>query len=151
MGHSMGGFNALLLSLGYPEKFMKCMLISPFVPYISPFDNRAWENFARKAGILFLPKVVIKSSLVRAFVTEDHWQRYLPENMIRKISNRDDLHYSISNAEYDLPGFTEAIERFTGLLEDNGIPHIHCTNPDGDHESFCQGLVTVFLDTINRQ
>jgi pimeloyl-ACP methyl ester carboxylesterase len=147
IGHSMGGYNALSMSLRHPERFPLVFAISPFVAPISPFE----EEFKLKGIELRMPKFQIKifrRMLKRAFKNEEKWEEYSPYFLVKagKINNPPFI--VLSRATMELPGFDEAIDKFVELLENKKINHFNCIN-EGHHKSVCHKAFKEFLNRIS--
>lgn len=147
IGHSMGGFNALTLSLRNPEDFPVIAVISPYVAPISPFT----EEFDKMGEILKMPKLqtkILKTTLTKAFQSEEEWYKYNPFKLIEK--NDKFPYIIISSATNDLPGFEDAIKVFTDTLFEKKIDHYFC-NITGDHNTTCKLLFFKFLEHISAE
>ncbi len=147
IGHSMGGFNALTLSLRNPELFPVAVVISPYVAPISPFG----EEFDKKGEELKMPKLqvkILKSTLTKAFQSEEEWYKYNPFKLVEK--NNKFPFIIMSAATNDLPGFEWSIKDFDKLLTNKGIDHYFCDNP-GDHRTTCKMLFNKFFEVISKE
>jgi pimeloyl-ACP methyl ester carboxylesterase len=146
IGHSMGGFNSLTVSLRHPDIISGVAAISPYVAPISPFT----EAFDKKGGELKMPGFqikMLKNLLTGAYVTEDNWFRYNPFKLIE--TGKQFPYIAISDAENDLPGFEWSIDNFNDELTSRGIRHDFCKSP-GDHNSTCDDLFVNFLSEISK-
>lgn len=147
IGHSMGGFNALTLSLRNPEIFPVIAVISPYVAPISPFT----EEFDKMGEKLMMPKLqtkILKSTLTKAFQTEEEWYKYNPFKLVEKNNNFPFI--IMSAATNDLPGFETSIKDFDKLLTEKKIDHSFC-NIQGDHRTTCRMLFSKFLEFISAE
>lgn len=145
IGHSMGGFNALTLSLRNPELFPVAAVISPYVAPISPFN----EKFNEKGVELKMSKLqvkILKDTLTGAFLSEDEWYKYNPFKLAE--TNKKFPFIIMSAATNDLPGFEVSIKDFDKLLKDKGIDHYFCNIP-GDHRTACGMMFNKFLETVS--
>ena len=146
IGHSMGGYNALTLSLRHPEMFPVIAAISPYTAPISPFT----DAFDKKGEELNMPKLqvaVLKGLLTNAYKTEENWDQYNPFKLVEK--NKTFPYIILSTAKHDLPGFEWSITNFGNLLEKKGIPHYFCKT-EGDHRSACKNIFMHFLEEISK-
>ena len=145
VGHSMGGFNALTLSLRNPELFPVITIISPYVAPISPFT----DDFDKMGEKLKMPKLqvnMLKNILTKAFQSEEEWYKYNPFKLIEKNNNFPFI--IMSTTTNDLPGFEASIKDFDKLLSENKIKHYFCDTP-GDHNTTCKMLFFKFLEVIS--
>ncbi len=145
VGHSMGGFNALTLSLRNPEVFPAIAVVSPYVAPISPFTDE-FDKMGEKLKMPKLQTKILKTILKKAFQTEEEWYKYNPFRLIEK---KEKFPYIIiSAATDDLPGFEDAIKYFTDSLIEKKIDHYFC-NITGDHNTTCKLLFSKFLNVIS--
>ena len=145
VGHSMGGFNALTLSLRNPEIFPMITIISPYVAPISPFT----DEFDKMGEKLKMPKLqvkMLKNILTKAFQSEDEWYKYNPFKLVEENNNFPFI--IMSTTTNDLPGFEASIKDFDKLLSENKIDHYFCDTP-GDHNTTCRMLFFKFLEVIS--
>ena len=145
IGHSMGGYNTLTLSLRYPKMFPVITAISPYTAPISPFS----DAFDKKGEELNMPKLqtaVLKKLLTNAYKTEENWDQYNPFVLIEK--NKTFPYMIFSTAKNDLPGFEWSITNFSNVLEKKEIPHYFCKT-EGDHKSVCKNIFLHFLEKIS--
>lgn len=146
IGHSMGGFNALMLSLRNPSLFRCITAISPFVAPISPYS----DDFQKKGEELKMSKFQVnmsKKMLTFAFPTEKKWLEYNPFYLVEKYEDNEKPYIFLSSATEDLPGFSESIDEFSGLLKKARFDYNYCSSK-GDHKSVCFNLFYGFLDFI---
>ena len=146
IGHSMGGFNALMLSLRNPSVFKCITAISPFVAPFSPYS----DDFQKKGEELKMSKFQInfsKKILTSAFPTEKKWLEYNPFYLVEKYENNKKPYIFLSSATEDLPGFEKSIDKFSKLLNKENFKLNYCSSK-GDHKSVCFNLFYSFLDYI---
>jgi S-formylglutathione hydrolase FrmB len=147
VGHSMGGFNCLSLSMRNPDVFKVTAVLSPYVGPISPFTDEFVEN-ARSLGASDLNIFLMKDVLTDIFVSEERWYEYNPLKLTEEAGSHPYIVFS--TAENDLPGFTESIVDFKEKLEENNIEYYFCET-NGDHFSVCGLVFSKFLEVINTQ
>lgn len=144
LGHSMGGYNCLALSMRNPDIFKIAAVMSPYVGPISPFSNEFVEN-GRELGASDSNIFIMKKILSDTFVTEERWYQYNP---IKLTEKKGPYPYIIlSTTEKDLPGFTDSIVDFNNKLIENDIDHYFCEG-QGDHFAVCKVIFSKFLETI---
>lgn len=145
IGHSMGGFNALTLSLRNPGMFPVIAIMSPYVAPISPFT----DNFDKMGEKLKMPKLqvkMLKNILTKAFQSEEVWYEYNPFKLAEEKNKFPFI--IMSTATNDLPGFEASIKDFDKLLSEKKIEHYFCDAP-GDHDTTCKMLFFKFLEVIS--
>lgn len=145
IGHSLGGFNSLMVSLRNPDKIKAIAIISPYVAPISPFS----PQFEQKGRELKMPRtqiLMLKNMLTRAFETPSKWLAYNPFVLIKK--QQQFPYISISGAQNDLPGFADSIEDFSQELEKYNIAYYYCKSA-GDHRTTCMNIYYNFLKQIS--
>jgi pimeloyl-ACP methyl ester carboxylesterase len=148
MGHSMGGYNVLTLSLRNPELFPVNLAVSPYAAPISPFSKK-FEEKGRELGMPKFQVNRLKAQLTSAFKTEKKWDEYNPFFLVKNYDKKKAPYIVLSQAKYDLPGFAESINDFSNLLKEKGIPSHHCESA-GDHRTTCMTALSVFLDKISK-
>ena len=132
IGHSMGGFNAISLSLRHPEKFPMVLAVSPFLLPVSPFaadlsktikeleDKKIW------AGAL-------KGMLTYLFKNDINWQKYNPFNLVLNNPNSRYPILFFTLAENDMAGFHQSIENFRELILKTSKFQSYFFKVAGDH------------------
>jgi S-formylglutathione hydrolase FrmB len=145
IGHSLGGFNALMVSLRHPDKVKAVSLISPYVAPISPF-TKSFDEKGKELRMPLFQVMLLKFLLTNAFKNERKWEEYNPFKLIEKENNFP--YISLSDSRNDLPGFEWSIDNFAGELERRGIEHSFCKS-DGDHWSVCKKNFYNFLKKIS--
>jgi len=149
IGHSMGGFNALTLSLRNPDKFHIIAAMSPYTAPISPFS----KEFEEKGKELNMPNFqvnMLKMQLTNAFKTEKKWNEYNPFYLVEHKKYSNPPFIILSRATNDLPGFNWSINEFADLLNKKDIPNISC-EASGDHRTSCGLVFKEFLNEISQQ
>lgn len=149
IGHSMGGFNALVLSFRNPDVFKTVTAISPFVAPISPFTEE-FEKRGKELKMTSLQIAIIKKMLTTAFPNEEKWHEYNPFSLVKNYNKTERPYVFLSSATEDLPGFSESIEEFSKILDKNKFSHKYCKSK-GDHKSVCYNLFYSFLNHINNK
>ena len=149
IGHSMGGFNALMLALRNPSKFTCIATISPFVAPISPF-SKEFEIRGKELRMSKFQIFMIKNMLTTAFETQEKWTKYNPFNLINNFDDNEYPFIILSSATNDLPGFAVSINGFSKLLDKKDFPYYYC-EAEGDHKSICHNVFYKFLEKINRR
>jgi S-formylglutathione hydrolase FrmB len=145
VGHSLGGFNSLMVSLRHPDIIKAIAVISPYVAPISPFT----PAFEEKGKELKMPQFqinLLKSMLTNAFGNEVKWYEYNPFKLIEKTGKFPFI--SISDAMNDLPGFEWSIDNFSTALEKHNIEHSYCKSL-GNHNTACKEVFYSFLEKIS--
>ena len=147
IGHSLGGYNSLTVSLRHPDVISGIAVISPYVAPISPFT----DEFDRKGKELKMPSFqinMLKKLLTGAYVDEENWYRYNPFRLVEKGGNFP--YIVLSDAVKDLPGFEWSIDNFNDLLEKKGVSHEFCKSA-GDHDTTCKLFFSEFLEGISKR
>jgi pimeloyl-ACP methyl ester carboxylesterase len=145
IGHSLGGFNALMLGLRHADKFPAITVISPYVAPLSPFT----PEFEQKGRELKMPEFQIKyltMLLTNAFGTEKKWEEYNPFVLVKTQKNLPFI--SISDAKYDLPGFEWSVDNFSKELEERDALYSYCKS-QGDHRTTCMKIFYDYLKYIS--
>jgi len=148
IGHSMGGFNVLTLSLRNPDIFPVVMAISPYVATTSPFSPE-FDEMGKKLNLPKFRLNILKKQLLMAFENEDKWNEYNPYELIKNSKTKKYPYIIITRASEDLPGFNETISDFVSVLKKYNVPYNHCESK-GDHHSVCQHAFYVFLNQISK-
>lgn len=144
LGHSLGGYNALTLSLRNPEKFPLAVAISPYTAPISPFK----PDFDLKGEELNMTKSQVrqlKRMLTSAYGTKENWDLYNPFELLKGEGPFPRL--IMSAATEDLPGFNWAIKLYSEALNERGVEHSFC-EAQGDHKATCELLFYTFMKEI---
>jgi len=145
IGHSLGGFNALILGLRNPDKIKAISVFSPYVAPISPF-SKDFENKGKELKMPDFQVAVLKSMLTNAYKTEEKWNDYNPFVLLNKNTNFP--YIALSDAKNDLPGFEWSIDNFNKELEKKRIEHSFCKS-EGDHRTTCNYTIYNFLKKIS--
>jgi pimeloyl-ACP methyl ester carboxylesterase len=145
IGHSLGGFNSLSLSLRHPDKISGIAVISPYVAPISPFTDE-FDKKGKELKMSDFQVKFLKTLLTGAYVTEKKWFEYNPFKLVE--SGKSFPYISISDAKNDLPGFEWSIDNFNALLDEKSIRHNYCKS-SGDHNTACKDLFYEFLKNIS--
>lgn len=145
IGHSLGGYNVLSLSMRNPEVFPIVCCISPYTAPFSPWDDD-FEQTGKKLKMSPNQIFLLKSMLSNAFGSKEKWNEYNPFYLLEK---NDKFPFIIlSSATEDLPGFNWSVNLFAQKLTEKGIPNISCETK-GDHWTTCQDIFTNFLIKIS--
>jgi pimeloyl-ACP methyl ester carboxylesterase len=147
IGHSLGGFNSLTVSLRHPDIIKGIAVISPYVAPISPFT----PEFDKKGRELKMPGYqikMLKNLLTSAYINEENWYRYNPFQLVE--TGKEFPFIAISDAKSDLPGFEWSIDNFADLLEKKGVSHVFCKS-EGDHNTTCKLFFNEFLTRISNK
>lgn len=119
-GISMGGFGALYNGLRFRETFSKIIALSPAV---SLYDLICGHNFMFPEGV-FTNACGSKEEYFASDMNLDRFYARVPKNEIPEL-------YFCCGQQDRL--VADAVNRFAGILEENGIPHIY-RKDDGNHE-----------------
>lgn len=144
IGHSLGGYNALSLSMRNPDIFPVVCCISPYTAPFSPWDDD-FEKTGKKLKMSPNQIFLLKSMLTNAFGSKEKWNEYNPFYL---LENNDKFPFIVmSSATEDLPGFNWSVNLFAQKLTEKGIPNISCET-NGDHWTTCEEIFTNFLKKI---
>lgn len=146
IGHSLGGFNSLMVSLRHPDLFTTIAIISPYTAPISPFNTKEFEAAGKKFKMSKFQIAFIKQLLTGAFGNEKKWNEYNPFALLEK--DKKTPYIIMSSATKDLPGFEWAINEFDKALNEKNIPHTYCT-VTGGHKDTCKKLFEEFLQRLS--
>ncbi len=145
IGHSMGGFNALMLSMRDPEMFPVSAVISPYTAPVSPWSDE-FDIIGKRYNLGLVNVFLLRQMLTGAFKNVEKWNQYNPFVL---ATNNDKLPYLIiSVANDDLPGFNWAVSSFSEHLREQSIDHYFC-DIEGDHWQTCNELFVRFLGKIS--
>ncbi len=146
IGHSLGGFNSLMLSLRHPDMFPAIAVISPYVAPISPFTD-AFDEKGRQLHMSDFQVKMLKNMLIHAFATEEKWDEYNPFKLLDKTGVYP--YISLSDARNDLPGFEWSIDNFNEELVKHNVRHSFCKS-GGSHDTACRKVFYDFLSEISK-
>ncbi len=121
LGESMGGLNALIAGLTYPERFAKVAVLCPGVYTISPFASFSEMTDALKRtgadpkigfGVWLLAKKYVSD--------QAEWRRISPLDLIGNATSRYPAMY-LSNGLYDAYGNFEGTDRLARTAAQRGV------------------------------
>ncbi|HNZ27930.1 MAG TPA: alpha/beta hydrolase [Spirochaetota bacterium] len=145
IGHSLGGFNALTLSLKYPDVFSNVLAISPFIMPFSPFNEEEYRNSLRGLGLRDPSMYAYQYWIKEAYKDEKNWNNYNPYCIIDNKVKKPLIF--LSSAANDYPGFSEFISCFVDKLEKNNVAFFY-DRSEGPHKSVSDSLYLSFLRSI---
>ncbi|MBP7553069.1 MAG: alpha/beta fold hydrolase [Spirochaetes bacterium] len=145
IGHSLGGFNALTLSLKYPDIFSNVLAISPFIMPFSPFNEEEYRNSLSSLGLKDPSMYAYQYWIKEAYKEEKNWNNYNPYCIIDNEVKKPLIF--LSSATNDYPGFSEFISCFVDKLEKNNVAFFY-DRSEGPHKSVSDNLYLNFLRSI---
>jgi len=121
LGHSMGGLNAMIVSLRNPQLFSAVAVASPFVFDTSPYDDKAaLESFEKRFGAGW--QGVYRRAVGSRFETRDEFASYDPFSRIRS-GQKVPFELFLTSGTEDRFGLFKHNEYLHQTLKQSGVEH----------------------------
>lgn len=118
MGISMGGLNALTLSLNDNQRFQRVAALCPPLVKVSPYSPwMEWFRFLVRTGAKPYAVLTMVKMGRQYFATEKEWFSYSPLEKVRQAHFTGDQKFYLSAGLYDEYGLYEGVEEFVHSMQ----------------------------------
>jgi enterochelin esterase-like enzyme len=149
LGHSMGGLNAMIVSLRNPQLFSAVAVASPFLFDTSPYDSEATlEDFEKRFGAGW--QGVYRRAVGSRFETRDEFEAYDPFSRIRS-GQAVPFELLLTSGTEDRFGLFKHNEYLHETLKKRGIAHQWFVQQGVGHTTIANPEVYNWLGAQARQ
>ncbi|MCG8570226.1 MAG: alpha/beta fold hydrolase [Spirochaetes bacterium] len=148
-GHSLGGFNALRLSLKYPDRFPSVMATSPFLSKLSPYTKSFFYRQIQKYPGYKQWFLFLKMILAYSYHNQTNWNLENPFGLLEK--NIPKPYIFLSSSKDDLIAFRENIEAFQSLLIEKKIDHFYTVTDDSHFHPNTSAIFKSFVQKLSKE